>query len=133
MNLLKPFVISLFGFLVLDLTWFTLVKNFNLSQLAEIGRIKDGQFDVLYAPAVMTYVLMAVALTFFVLPKISNEGSYLKVFLVSALMGLIVYGVFDTTNLAILKNYPIPFALVDMTWGTFAFGVVGCIVRKVGL
>ena len=46
-------------------------------------------------------------------------------------MGLLVYGVFDMTNMAILKNYPIPFLLADMAWGTVVFGIVSVLTWKV--
>ena len=46
-------------------------------------------------------------------------------------MGFVVYGIFDMTNMAILKNYPLLFAAVDMSWGTFAFIVVSAILKRV--
>lgn len=106
MVFLKTFGLSLVSFAVLDFLWFKFaVKDFNVKELSQIGRIKDGEFDVLLTPAVGTYILMAFA------------------------MGLIIYGIFDLTNFAILKNYPIKFMLADMAWGTFVFGLVGCLVR----
>lgn len=130
---MKNFIIAFFAFLILDLAWFTFaVKSFNLRMLAEIGRIKDGQFDVLYLPALMTYLLMALSMSFFVAPKIENMDSLVHVAVVGAVMGIIVYGIFDLTNLALLKNYPLMFALADMAWGTFAFTVVSLIMKKAG-
>jgi uncharacterized membrane protein len=37
-----------------------------------------------------------------------------------ALFGLIVYGVYDFTNLATLRHYPVQLAVVDVAWGTLA-------------
>lgn len=128
---MKNFFISLVAFLVLDLLWFSLVvKNFNLRMLAEIGRIKDGRFDVLYVPAVATYILMALAISVFVVPKIVGLDSLIHVAGFGALMGLIVYGIFDLTNLALLKNYQPLFVIVDMAWGTFAFALISLLIKK---
>ena len=102
-----------------------------MEQLAEIGRFKDGEFDMLYAPAVLVYIFMAASVTFFVLPRISTNSPAWMSFLIGAAMGLITYGVFDMTNMAILKNYPIAFAIVDMAWGSFAYGLVTLITKTV--
>lgn len=130
MTFLKTFGLSLVSFTVLDFLWFKfVVKDFNLKELAEIGRIKDGEFDFILAPAMGTYVLMALAMALFVAPGFSENEAWWKTFLLSSGMGLIIYGIFDLTNFAILKNYPVKFMMVDMAWGTFVFGLVGCLVR----
>tara|TARA_B110001454_G_scaffold16145_1_gene14540 strand:+ start:34846 stop:35259 length:414 start_codon:yes stop_codon:yes gene_type:complete len=132
MTFLKTFGVSIVSFAVLDFLWFKfVVKDFNSRELAEIGRIKDGEFDILLAPALGTYVLMALAMALFVVPNLSGDSAWWKAFLLSACMGLIIYGIFDMTNLAILKNYPIKFMLADMAWGTFVFGLVGCLAHWV--
>ncbi len=129
--MIKSFLISLVSFIVLDFLWLGfVVKKFNTEQLKDLGRFKDGDIQVLYTPAFIVYVLMAVGITFFVLPKLTDDSSWLSVFLGGALMGLIVYGVYDMTNLSIIKDYPIPFALADIAWGTFVFGVVTAIAWK---
>jgi uncharacterized membrane protein len=121
----KSFLISCVSFAILDFLWLGVVmKKFNLEQLSEIGRIQSGEFQVMYGPALAVYVLMAVALTFFVLPRISVESPWSSGLVWGAIMGLLIYGVYDMTNLAILKNYPVPFACADVAWGTFSFAVV---------
>ncbi len=129
MTFIKAFSISLIAFVILDFIWFRIVKNFNLRELAEIGRMNDGQFDVLIIPALVTYVLMALAVAIFIAPHFTEFDPWWRTFLVGAVMGLIIYGIFDLTNLAILKNYPIKFMIVDMSWGTFVFGLVSCLSR----
>ncbi len=131
MESLKPFGIALVSFLVLDIAWIGVVmKKFNLNQLADLGRIENGQFNVLFPAAIPVYFLMAFLVVAFVLPRFTPTSSIGQVAVWGALMGLAVYGVYDLTNLAILKNYPIPFAVVDMSWGTFAFAAVTVITHK---
>ncbi len=126
----KTFGLSVVAFTVLDFLWFKfVVKDFNLKELAEIGRIKNGEFDILFGPAIVTYLLMALAMAMFVVPTFMESDPWWKTFLFGAALGLIIYGIFDLTNLAILKNYPIKFMMVDMAWGTFVFGLVSCISR----
>lgn len=130
MSLVKCFFVSFFSFAVLDFIWLGyIMKDFNLRHLSEIGRIENGQFQVNYAAALVVYILMALAITFFVREK-TIDSSYLYAFGIGALLGLIVYGVYDFTNLAILKNYPLPFVAADVLWGTFIFGAVTVIAKK---
>lgn len=127
----KPLLISLASFVVFDFLWLGfVVKDFNVRQLSEIGRIENGEFKILFIPALLTYLIMALIVTLFVLPRISPETSWLPVFGWGALMGFLVFGVFDLTNLAILKNYPVRFCLADMAWGTLVFGLVSLIANK---
>lgn len=129
MLFLKQFCVASISFLVLDFLWLGfVVKSFNLRQLAEIGRIENGDFRIHYAPAILVYLLMALAVVFFVLPKIEGK-SLLEGFFWGAMMGFLIYGVYDLTNLAILKNYPIPFAVADMAWGTTAFGITATLTK----
>ena len=131
---MKNFLIAFVSFLVLDFVWLGLIiKNFNERMLADIGRFKDGRFDILYLPALGTYVLMALAITVFVVPRLSPvdaSGSFLQAVLMGGLMGLIIFGIFDLTNLAILKNYPLLFAVVDLCWGTVVFTLVSLVLWR---
>lgn len=127
----KQFLIAFTSFLILDFVWLGLIiKEFNTKQLSLIGRIENGKFEILYAPAILVYFLMAAAVVFYVLPGLTRDASTTAVLIGGGALGFIVYGVFDFTNLAILKNYPIPFIIVDIAWGTFAFAIVSLIVKK---
>jgi uncharacterized membrane protein len=78
----KVFGISFVSFIILDFVWLGfVVKRFNLQQMAEIGRIENGDFSLIYAPALVVYLLMAALVTFFVLPRISLQGTGAEVFL----------------------------------------------------
>ncbi len=125
MAYLKPGLIAFFLFMIFDFLWLGYVmKDFNLRQLAEIGRIENGDFKIQYAAAAGAYLFMALAIAFFVMPQIAAEDSIGSIFLRGALMGLILFGVYDMTNLAILKSYPLAFVAADMAWGTFVYGLV---------
>lgn len=132
MSKLQTLLLPLVLFIFFDFLWLGIVmKDFNMVQLNEIGRIENGIFQMNYAAAVLTYLLMALAVPLYVLPQLKKEDSVLKVFFCGAILGLIIYGVFDLTNLAILKNYPVAFIPPDMAWGAFVFGLVTVITYKV--
>jgi uncharacterized membrane protein len=101
---MKAFLAAFVSFLLLDILWLGFVmKEFNKRHLAEIGRIEGGEFRILYLPALGVYLLMALAVAVFVLPRI-QDASWWAPLVWGGLMGLIVYGVFDLTNLADREN-----------------------------
>jgi uncharacterized membrane protein len=65
-------------------------------------------------------VLLRAGLALFPAPRASSVESAAAY---GALFGLVVYGVYDFTNLATLRHYPLPLALVDVAWGTVAAAI----------
>jgi uncharacterized membrane protein len=48
----------------------------------------------------------------------------------SILLGLVIYGVFDFTNLAIFDNYSLKLGLIDILWGGLLFGISSYVATK---
>lgn len=48
----------------------------------------------------------------------------------SVILGLVIYGVFDFTNLAIFDNYSLKLGLIDMLWGGLLFGISAYVATK---
>lgn len=105
---------------VVDYLWIgLLMQGFYLKHLGHLARVKDGAFDLLLWPAFFVYVLLALGLSILVLPRAS---SVLSAFLLGALFGGCVYGVYDFTNLSTLKDFSLWMAVVDMAWGCTVCG-----------
>jgi len=51
-----------------------------------------------------------------VLPGI-EAGSAARAALLGALYGLFTYATYDLTNLATLKDWPVPIVFIDIAWG----------------
>jgi len=49
----------------------------------------------------------------------------------AALLGLVVYGVYDFTNYSTLRDWPLTLALVDTAWGAVASALCAAIVWSV--
>jgi uncharacterized membrane protein len=132
MNDIKLFVTSFASFIVLDAIWFMAIADkFSREKIAPIARLKpDGSLDVNYLAGLVVYLMLAALFTFFLFPKIKT-ASGLEVFLWSALFGLCVYGVYDLTNMAFLKHWPLSLTVVDILWGAAAFGLTGIIVKLI--
>lgn len=125
---LKTFFVSLFSLGFLDFIWLGFVaKKFNNEQLAGLARMSEGQVTPLKLPAVLVYFVMALALTVYAAPKV-DEGTIFDSLGGGALLGFILYAVYDLTNSAVLKDYPLPFALADMAWGTVLFAISNAVI-----
>ena len=99
--------------LVLDGVYLSTVKG---QWQSLVKRIQGEKMQVRIVSAIAVYVLMMFAVYYFIIqPKRSVRDA--------ALLGLVVYGVFDLTNYAIFKNYSLMMGLMDMAWGSLLFAI----------
>lgn len=118
---------SLVFILVIDSFWLSWLGGFYARQLETIGRFDEsGAFAARLAPAILVYLLMALAIEAFVFSNKNLKTLGEHVFY-GGLLGLVIYGVFDGTNRAILADYPLEMMIVDMIWGTCLFAAVSAI------
>jgi uncharacterized membrane protein len=102
----------------LDFIWLKfVVSSFFFQQIGHLARTQKGTFDVLYIPAIFTYILMVLVLIVFVYPL--SKGDPLKGLCYGAILGGILFGVYEGTNMATLRDWPLKMVLVDSAWGIF--------------
>jgi uncharacterized membrane protein len=112
-----PFFISLGLIGILDGLWLGVIMRTTNAKLLS-SWMTDS---IKWTPALLVYPLLAIGITVFVLPKVSSIGTAV---LFGALWGLLVYGVYDLTNAAIISGWPIKFVLMDITWGILSSAIV---------
>jgi len=111
---LTRFVTALVILLLLDAVWLT--ANAPTSRRVIAG-IQSTPLQIRWTPALLVYLLIAAGVTFFAPgDTLLETGSH------GALLGLVIYGVYDLTNYATLRAYPLTYALSDIAWGTFLCG-----------
>ncbi len=116
---LKPYLAALLVMGLLDALWLGLLARDFYRQ--EMGAQMVEQ--IRWVPALLFYVAYPAALVALALfPAGQPFGQQV---LRAALVGLVAYGVYDLTNLATLRHWPLRLALVDMAWGTFASTLTG--------
>jgi uncharacterized membrane protein len=111
----------LFVMLALDSVYLYLTKSI-FGQL--VAKIQRTALELKWAGAVIVYALLAIGLYIFIL----EPG---KPLWQAALLGLVIYGVFDFTNYAMFKKYDLEVALMDMVWGSILLTATTYIVRLI--
>jgi uncharacterized membrane protein len=115
------------AFMVLDGVWLgVLMKNFYREQLAPIVCFADGGIAPNWPAAFVDYVLLGTGIALFVIPPaptISSAAGY------GAMLGLVVYGVYDFTNYSTLRQWPFVLVLVDVAWGMVASAASAAVER----
>jgi uncharacterized membrane protein len=115
------FFIVLVVFLVLDLPMITLInKDMYKNLFASInnGEIVDSSNIII--GAIVAYLLLAYGLYIF---AIKNKSIFN-----GALFGLVVYGVYNFTNLAVIAKYGLTQSIIDTVWGTILCSMITYIV-----
>lgn len=107
-------------FFAVDMLWLGVIaKSFYAKQLTNFLSP-----NVNWAAAIIFYLLFIVGIIYFaVLPGI-DKNSLKSVVIGAALFGGLAYATYDLTNLATLKNWPMPIVIVDILWGVVLSTVV---------
>jgi uncharacterized membrane protein len=69
------------------------------------------------------YTLFACGVVYFAVAPALRQGVWTQAALSGALLGFLAYMTYDMTNLATIKAWTVPLALVDMAWGTLITAV----------
>lgn len=120
-----PYIATIILVLIADFIWLYLNKN-NYNLL--VTKVQGSPIQLNFIGGVLSYLFLIIGLFVFSIPMITNEYNKNKkqsIFLLSMLyggvLGLIIYGIFNTTNIAIFKNYDIYVAIIDTIWGFFIY------------
>ena len=108
--------------LILDSIYLTTFSGFfnNLVQSVQGTKI---QFKL--SGAIACYLLLITGLQYFIIEK---KKSIKDAFL----LGILIYGVYETTTYAIFKNWSIKSVLLDTLWGGILFALTTAGVYKLG-
>ena len=115
------FFIVLVVFLVLDLPMITFInKDMYKNLFDNINNGEVVQSTNIIIGAIVAYLLLAYGLYIF---AIKNKSIFN-----GALFGLVVYGVYNFTNLAVIARYGLIQSVIDTVWGTILCSMITYIV-----
>jgi uncharacterized membrane protein len=116
----KEIILTGVVLLLLDAAYISLTKSLWDVQIATIQRV-SMQIRVL--GAIVCYTLLILGLYYFIL---RTRRSPFDAFL----LGILVYGVFDSTNYAMFKKWDWKIAGMDTLWGGAVFAMTTIAVYK---
>ncbi len=127
LELVKRIVVAGVAFGALDYLWLGVVmRTFYRTRLESLllpaGSMQAG---IHWMPALITYTLLAMGMVMFVVPRASRF--LFSSFVWGAMFGLVVYGVYNGTNVALMRQWPLVLAVVDVVWGVILCGFVSVI------
>jgi uncharacterized membrane protein len=128
----KLLAIMLPIFLFIDLLWLGVVmKGFYSHELGELARRQGTALAPRWGAAMLVYLLIPGGIILFVRPLLGLSTSAWRAIGRAALYGLVLYGVYDLTNLAVLEKWTVRMTLADIAWGCVLCGTISAIMRLV--
>lgn len=109
--MIKNIILLAVIFVLVDAGFLYLMSN-NFQSM--VKKIQGTPLKMELLPTIACYIILVSSLYYFVINK---KGSYLDAFL----LGFFIYGVYETTNMAIFKDWSYKVGLIDLSWGGFLF------------
>tara|TARA_Y100000591_G_C21829413_1_gene698680 strand:+ start:1733 stop:2116 length:384 start_codon:yes stop_codon:yes gene_type:complete len=117
---IKNILISSVVLLTLDSVYLNMVSGY-FNKI--IKNIQGTKIQLNYYGAIYCYIFLILGLNYFVL---ENNESPIK----AGILGLVIYGVYEGTNYAILKNWTPTAVILDTLWGGVLFYLTAYITYK---
>lgn len=113
------YVLTALFLLGLDSVYLSLNRTFLESS---IRRIQNAPLQINYVGLVLCYLIIITGVYYFI---ILPNRSYLEAFL----LGVFVYGVYETTNYATLTKWKPELVVIDTLWGGVLFSLTAFLVK----
>lgn len=113
-NIIISYILTFIVFLMIDMLWLGVLAK-NLYQKYMGGFLSD---TVNWTAAFIFYIIYIVGVSIFVIYPAVAKDSILYALIMGALLGFFAYATYDLTNLATLKDWPLPIVFIDIIWGS---------------
>lgn len=108
-------------FVVLDTIYLNLIKNYFSKQ---IYLVQGSSIKLNYFAILLCYMFLIFGINYFI---IQPNRSILDAFI----LGIIIYGVYETTNKALLSKWSWLTVFMDTLWGGILFALTTYIIKKI--
>ena len=104
----------------LDFVYLNVMKGYFMNQ---VKMVQGTPLKLNYLGAAICYVFLITGLNYFIIkPRKSVTDAFL--------FGLVVYGVYETTNYALFSNWSLISVIIDTLWGGLLFASTTYVVEK---
>ena len=113
-------LISAIVFISIDFVYLNLMKGYFENQ---IKKVQGSALKFNLLGAAICYIFLIFGINYFIIkPRKSVNDAFL--------LGLVIYGVYETTNYALLRNWSIITVIMDTLWGGILFALTTFIINK---
>ena len=89
----------------------------------QIIKVQGSPLALKILPTILCYMLLVFGLNYFIISK--NQSLY-----AAFLLGIVIYGVYDTTTYALITKWSPQLALIDTLWGGILMSTTAYITYK---
>ena len=118
---IKQIIISGVIMLLLDFVYLSTFSKF-FSNI--VYNIQNSKLKFKILGAVLCYIFLIFGLNYFI---IDQKKPLLDAFL----LGIVIYGVYETTSYALLDNWPLSAVVLDTVWGGVLFTLTYFLTLKI--
>jgi len=112
-------LVSAIIFISIDFIYLNVMKGYFDNQ---IKSVQGTPIKMNYLGAAICYILLIIGINYFIIkPRKSVSDAFL--------LGIVIYGVYETTNYALLKNWSILTVIIDTLWGGLLFAATTYLVN----
>ena len=114
-------LISAIVLISIDFVYLNVIKNYFLNQ---IKLVQGSKPEINYLGVALCYIFLIAGINYFIIkPRKSVSDAFL--------LGIVIYGVYETTNYALLKNWSIFTVIIDTLWGGLLFASTSYLINLI--
>jgi uncharacterized membrane protein len=112
-------LVSAIVFISIDFIYLNLMKDYFQKQ---IQSVQGSVIKMNFLGAALCYLFLITGINYFIIkPRKSVKEAFL--------LGIVIYGVYETTNYALFKNWSLMTVFLDTLWGGILFAITTYIVN----
>ena len=112
-------LVSAIVFISIDFVYLNVIKDYFLNQ---IKLVQGSEPKVNFLGVALCYIFLIAGINYFIIkPRKSVNDAFL--------LGIVIYGVYETTNYALLKNWSLFTVIIDTLWGGLLFAFTTYVVN----
>jgi uncharacterized membrane protein len=116
-------LVSAITMVVIDSIYLSLMKNYFMNQ---VKNVQGSPIKMNLLATVICYIFLILGLNYFIIkPRRSVQDAFL--------LGLVIYGVYETTSWALFTKWSPLTVIMDTLWGATLFALTTFIVRLIHL
>ena len=114
-------LVSAITMVVIDSAYLSLMKGYFMNQ---VKNVQGTPLKINFLATAICYIFLILGLNYFIIkPRRSVQDAFL--------LGLVIYGVYETTNWALFSKWSPMSVIIDTLWGGILFGATTYVTTRI--